>query len=205
MNSRFSAITNILPSLELELFAELYFWSRNQTENMSQPYLLHFLLPASSYIFVHLSLSLSKRQDKTMGQRFLFSAISYSSKIHYIAKSLLLSDQFNAQKILSEVRYTHFREDDHGAEPRGEFPHEPGVLREPHDLPLVPAVQEDGAQAIGTHPVLRVDEVPLLERRKIIGEAEVVETLLEVPGLILVFWLLSFLLMFCCQLGFIGA
>lgn len=64
MNSRFSAITNILPSLELELFAELYFWSRNQTENMSQPYLLHFLLPASSYIFVHLSLSLkTTRQD----------------------------------------------------------------------------------------------------------------------------------------------
>lgn len=66
MNSRFSAITNILPSLELELFAELYFWSRNQTENMSQPYLLHFLLPGSSYIFVHLSLSLSlktTRQD----------------------------------------------------------------------------------------------------------------------------------------------
>jgi hypothetical protein len=88
-----------------------------------------------------------------------------------------------------------FRKDDHGAKPRGEFPHKPRVLREPHNLPLVPTVKEDGAQEIGTHPMLRIDEVPLTERRKIIGEAEVVETLLEVPSLVFVLLLLS---LWCC-------
>ncbi|KAI8554824.1 hypothetical protein RHMOL_Rhmol05G0126900 [Rhododendron molle] len=54
--------------------------------------------------------------------------------------------------------------------------------------------------------MLRIDEVPPPERWKIVGEAEVVETLLEIPGLILVFLLLLllFLLLFWCQLGFIG-
>lgn len=54
--------------------------------------------------------------------------------------------------------------------------------------------------------MLRVDEVPPLERQKIVGEAEVVETLLEIPGLVLVFLLLLLLfLLFWCRLGFIGA
>lgn len=53
--------------------------------------------------------------------------------------------------------------------------------------------------------MLRINEVPLPERREIIGEAEMVETLLEIPGLVPVFLLLLLCSLFCCQLGFIGA
>lgn len=93
---------------------------------------------------------------------------------------------------------SYFREDDHGAKFRCKLPDKASVVGEPRYVALVPAVEEDGALASGAPPVLDVDEVTLPERRQI-GEAEVIETLLEVPGLISVLQTVS------CQRGFDGA
>lgn len=74
-------------------------------------------------------------------------------------------------------------EENHGAELGSDFPDEACVGGEPGDVALVAAVEEDGTQSIGAHPVLRADEVPLRESR-ILREAEVIEALREVPGFV---------------------
>lgn len=90
-----------------------------------------------------------------------------------------------------------FREEDHGAELRRDLPYEARVGGEPGDVTLVAAVDEDGAHPGGTHPVLGADEVPLAKPRQL-RKAEVVESLLEVSGLVsdLRWWLLLLLLEF---------
>lgn len=76
-----------------------------------------------------------------------------------------------------------FGEDDHGAEAGSEFPDEASVLSEPINVAFIAAVEEDGAGFRWTHPVLVADEVPLPEFGKI-GEAEVIESLVKIPGLV---------------------
>lgn len=76
-------------------------------------------------------------------------------------------------------------ENDHGTKTRGEFPDEATVGSEPFNIAFIAAVEEDGAQTGGAHPVLSIDQVFLPERREL-GEAEVIEPLLKVSGLVLV-------------------
>lgn len=77
-----------------------------------------------------------------------------------------------------------FGKEDHGAKTRRELPDEAGVFGEPFDVALVAAVEKDRALALRAHPVLGVDEVPLLESRGV-GEAKVVEVLREISGFVL--------------------
>lgn len=88
-----------------------------------------------------------------------------------------------------EEKKTYFRKNDHGAEARSDFPDEAGISGEPLDVALIAAIEEDGAEALRAHPVLGVDEVPLRESREL-REAEVIESLREVSGFVLVFLLL---------------
>lgn len=84
----------------------------------------------------------------------------------------------------TETEETYFGKEDHGAKTRRELPDEAGVFGEPFDVALVAAVEKDRALALRAHPVLGVDEVPLLEFRGI-GEAKVVEVLREISGFVL--------------------
>lgn len=83
-----------------------------------------------------------------------------------------------------------FGEDDHGAEARGEFPNKAGVDSEPFDVAFVAAVKEDRAHTRRADPVIRVDEVTLLELGKI-AEAEVIESLMKISSLVSVSGLLG--------------
>lgn len=74
------------------------------------------------------------------------------------------------------------REDDESGEPGGDLPDEAGVLGEPLDVPLVAAVEEDGPA--GGPPAGGAHQVPLFEAREGGVEAEVVEALPEVAGLV---------------------
>lgn len=75
------------------------------------------------------------------------------------------------------------RENDHSAETGRNIPNEASIDGEPFNVALISAVEEDRAQSVGTHPVLSVYEVPLGETWEV-REAEVVELLVEVSGLI---------------------
>lgn len=79
--------------------------------------------------------------------------------------------------------------DKHGAKPGSDVPHKAGINGEPLDVAFVATVEEDGTQTVGAHPVIGVDQVPLRECREI-SKAEVVESLLEISGLIPVLLLL---------------
>lgn len=72
-------------------------------------------------------------------------------------------------------------EDDESRELRGDFPDEAGVGSEPLDVALVPTVEED--RAVRGPIIGGSDKVPLLELGEI-GEAEVVEVLAVVSGLV---------------------
>lgn len=76
-----------------------------------------------------------------------------------------------------------FGEDDHGTETRGEFPNKPGIGSEPFDVAFVAAIKEDWAHTIGADPVIGVDEITLPELGKI-GEAEMIESLMEISCLV---------------------
>lgn len=91
------------------------------------------------------------------------------------------------------------REEDKGPEKRRELPNEAGIIREPLDVAFVPAVHEDGTHHGGSGPVVGVEEVPLRESGEI-GEAEVVQRLIKVPGLVPV--LVLVLVAECLGMGF---
>lgn len=74
-----------------------------------------------------------------------------------------------------------FGEDNHGAETRSDFPNETRILCEPFDIAFIAAVEKDRGRPIG--PMDGVDEISLLEGG-FVGEAEVVQLLREVPGLV---------------------
>lgn len=78
-----------------------------------------------------------------------------------------------------------FWEDDHGAEARREFPDKTGIGGKPFDVSFVATVEEDGGKASRASPVLGTDKITLAKRGEV-GEAEVVEPLLEVANLVLV-------------------
>lgn len=89
-----------------------------------------------------------------------------------------------------------FGKNHHGTESRGDFPDEAGVLGEPFDVSFVATVEENWAQTLRAHPVLGADKVTLRERGKV-GEAEVVEALLEVSGFVVELrWLGT---VWCCR------
>lgn len=77
------------------------------------------------------------------------------------------------------------RENDHGAETGGDVPNKASVDGEPFDVAFIAAVEEDGALSVGTHPVIGVYQVPFWEFREV-REAEVVEILVKISGLVLV-------------------
>lgn len=76
-------------------------------------------------------------------------------------------------------------ENDHGAKLGSDFPYEARVGGEPSDITFITAVYEDGPKTGGSRPVLGTDQVPLRETREL-GEAEMVESLPEISGLVMV-------------------
>lgn len=87
---------------------------------------------------------------------------------------------FSLSNFLGKQTEFYLGKQNHGAELGRDFPDEAGVGGEPVNVALVAAVDEDGAQSVGPHPVLRTDEVPLREPG-MLREAEVVEALREIP------------------------
>lgn len=82
-----------------------------------------------------------------------------------------------------------FGKENHGPEARGKLPDEARVFGEPLDAAFVAAVEEDGAKPLCAHPVLGVDQIPMLELRGV-REAEVVKPLSEISGFVSDFRLL---------------
>lgn len=81
-------------------------------------------------------------------------------------------------------------EDDEGTKSRGDLPHKASIGGEPLDITLVAAVEEDrphsSAGPATARPVATsAHQVPLIECREV-REAEMIQRLREIPGLVLV-------------------
>lgn len=74
---------------------------------------------------------------------------------------------------------------------RGDIPDKTGVDGEPFDVTFVAAIKKDWAETRCAHPVFGVDKVTLSEVRKI-REAEMVQSLREVPGFVTVLLVVGF-------------
>lgn len=84
---------------------------------------------------------------------------------------------------ISQTSSTNLRENKQGTKLGSDLPDESRVRCKPFDVPFVAAVEEDRSELRSTGPVIGVDQVTLREFRKI-GEAEVVQLLCEILGLV---------------------